>query len=293
MEPVKSMDFYSALHKKNNTIGQEASALKDSNFSKPHPTADRENSLSSQEQINSLMQQNAKLHKLNTTLQVHNCNLRDTVNELNKANTAMQERHRENTQLQTQLHADYLRKNEVKESTLTERCKSMAAFAEQHRLASAKHEQKHKNLAKELQNMAAVQVATEGRHQTAMEEVKRLQSMLESKTRDAKSLQDNLHSLQSDLQTLKQTNRTVSGRLQKAIGLLQDSPHQSKTLQSLESRLESSAEVMELAHARGSTDSMRECLGQVGSVLKDLHGQLQGHHRLASAWQERVRVLLG
>ena len=161
-------------------------------------------------------------------------------------------------------------------------------------------------MTKDLESMAAVQVASETKHNT---ELKRLESSLKSKDKDVRSLQDNLHSLNSNIQTLQSSIQTlksdhskhakdlsiklegVSGKLQKAMGLLQSSPSTEDQRHILLS-LKSSAEVMQLAHASGGVDSMRECLGQVGSVLDDLHGQLQSQHRLSSDWQERVKALV-
>lgn len=53
--------------------------------------------------------------------------------------------------------------------------------------------------------------------------------------------------------------------------------------------IQSSAEILGLAHDKGSTESMRECLGQVCNVLKDLHDQLDTHHRLSGVWLEQVQ----
>lgn len=241
-----------------------------------------------QQRINALMQHSAKLQQHNTTLQQQNSSLKDTIHTLSKSAQSTEEELRERVKLQAQLHADQLKTLQVKDRTLTERCQTLAAFAEQHRLASLKHEQRHKSLTQELQSMAAVQVAGEGRHKTALQEVVRLKGVVESKDKDVRSLQENIHALQSSL-------KTVSGRLRDVGTLLKASPytnigHTCKHDTVLQS-LKSSAEVMKLAHTRGGVDSMRECLGQVSAVLEDLHGELQGQHRLAGEWQQRVKAL--
>ena len=55
--------------------------------------------------------------------------------------------------------------------------------------------------------------------------------------------------------------------------------------------IQSSAEILGLAHEKGSTEGMRECLGQVCGVLLDLHDELDTHHRLSSAWLDQVRSI--
>ena len=245
-----------------------------------------------QQRVNALMEHSSKLQKHNTTLQQQNSSLMETIDTLTTSAQATQEELREKVKLQAQLHADHIKTLQVKDRTLTERCQTLAAFAEQHRLASLKHEQKHKSLTQELQSMAAVQVSGEGRHRTAMEEVKRLESVVKAKDKDVRSLQENISALQGSMQSLKtelsQKNQkldAVSGRLQQVVDA---------TTHSLQS-LKSSAEVMQLAHASGGADSMRECLGQVSAVLEDLHrelhGELQGQHRLAAEWKQRVDAL--
>jgi chromosome segregation ATPase len=254
-----------------------------------------------------MMKQQAKLHaKASAQLQQHNSSLKETVETL----TLSCKENEEKILLQTQLHTDQLRTLQSRDRTLKERCQSLAAFAEQHRLASMRHEEKHKSLAKDLQSMAAVQVSSEA----MASEVKRLESNLKGKEREVvslntnvQSLQHKLETLQSSIQSLKQEHRmeitalgqkleNVSGKLQTAQTLLKASPDNNNnnfiTKHALKS-LKSSVEVMQLAHARGSSDSMRECLGDVGSVLEDLHGELESQGRLSSDWKSRVSKELG
>ena len=239
------------------------------------------------------MKQHAQLGAKVAQLQQHNTSLKETVSTMSQSCQAAEGK----LKLQTQLHNDQILTLNSKDSTLTERCKTLAAFAEQHRLSSLRHEQKHTALSKELQTMAAVQVAVE----SSKEELKRLQCSLKSRDKDVQSLQENIHSLQTNVQTLKQSISTlkeehstnlqaVSDRLQTAVKLLKAYPNQESSKTRIMGSLKSSAEVMQLAHT-GSVDSMRECLGQVSTVLQDLHGQLEGLNRLSSSWQERVEAL--
>ena len=239
------------------------------------------------------LKQHAELSSKVIQLQQHNTSLKETVSTLKESCQAAEGK----LKLQSQLHNDQLMTLNSKDNTLTERCKSLAVFAEQNRLASLRHEQKHKNLAKELQSMAAVQVAGE----SSKEEIKRLQSNLKSREKDVQSLQGTINSLQVNVQALKQSIQSlkeehsiklqdVSGKLQAAVKLLKSYPDQEDSKSRIMGSLKSSAEVMKLAHT-SSVDSMRECLGQVGSVLHDLHGQLEGLNRLSSSWQECVKAL--
>jgi chromosome segregation ATPase len=303
------MDFYSTMQGNNNT---NLKSLNSSNTpSKSVMTSIAEDTEAGihgrmqQQRVDALMEHSAKLQKHNTTLQQQNSSLKDAIDTLTKSAQATEGELREKVKLQAQLHADHIKTLQVKDRTLTERCQTLSAFAEQHRLASLKHEQKHKSLTQELQSMAAVQVAGEGRHRTAMEEVKRLQSAVKSKDQEMRSMQQGISDLQADMRTLKtelqqkdQKLDCLSGRLQQLGALLKASPYSATsndtTAHSLQS-LKSSAEVMQLAHANGGVDSMRECLGQVSAVLEDLHGELHGEllgqHCLAAEWQQRVDAL--
>jgi N-acyl-D-aspartate/D-glutamate deacylase len=188
-----------------------------------------------------------------------------------------------------------------KDSALTERCKSLAASAELHRLANLKLEQKHTELhselkanatelkanatelkakAAELQSMAALQAKTEAAHAAL------LQSSGEAQHKRSTSEAQ----LSKRLEAATDKLQTATGKLQAAAALLKSRP---QLAQEGVSVLKSSAEVMRLAHAEGGVDSMRECLGQVCAVLDDLHGDLATHTRLASDWGRSLDKLLG
>ena len=237
-------------------------------------------------------------------LQKHNTTLKETVNTLSKNCLETEQKlqknlaaHEEKLKLHAQLHSDQVKTLQVKDKTLTERCQTLAAFAEQHRLANLKHEQKTKSLAQDLQNMTAVQVQGERRHAT---EVKRLETTIKTMDKDVQSLQSNIQTLKlqhsNQAAELGKKLESVSGRLKQAAVLLKASPYSDsdhrQDVDNVLTSLKSSAEVLQLAHSSGGIDSMRKCLGQVGSVLHDLHGQLQGRHRLASEWQKRVEDLI-
>lgn len=179
--------------------------------------------------------------------------------------------HKDKLLLNAQMHTNRVKALEVKEQTLTKRCQEMGALTELHRLATLKHEQTNKKLSQDLQSMTTVQLEAEKRHRAA---VKQMQAAHESNVQALKSMHQ----------------QHVSGRLQQAEKLLRAAPLLADSEHILGS-LKSSAEVLQLAHEGGGVDSMRECLGEVALVLHDLHGQLQGRHRLASEWQKRVEDL--
>ena len=280
------MDFYSAvngstglneqnikLQEHNANLQQQVAKIQQQN----NGLSDSMASLSkiyqaSEEKLKHHAQLSSNLNSKVEKLQQHNSTLKDTVNTLTESCQATEEK----MKLQAQLHNDQVLTLSSKDRTLTERCKSLAAFAEQHRLACQRHEQKHKSLSKELQSMAAV-VAGE----SSKEDVKRLQSNLKARDKEVQSLQENIHSLQTNVQTLKQSIQSlkeehnskmesVSGRLQAAVKLLKSFPDQEDSKTRIMGSLKSSAEIMQLAHTSGGVDSMRECLGQVSTVLQDL-----------------------
>ena len=217
-----------------------------------------------------MMRQQAQLHaKAAAQLQQHNVSLKETMDALSLSCKANEDK----ILLQKQLHSDQLQTLRSSDNTLKERCQSLAAFAEQHRLTSLRHEEKHKGLTQELQSMAKVQMQSEA----ASIEFKRLQSSIKTRDRETQILNDNLQSLQNNIETLqcsmqslKQEHETAiktlgqklevaSAKLQSAHTLLKASPdsnnHNSITKHTLKS-LKSSVEVMQLAYAHGSSDSM-------------------------------------
>ena len=250
------MDFYSALHK---TGASSLSNNVGDTYITTHTT-------------DPLQERYSKLEKHNSTLQSHNADLKDTVDALTKSFEAAQEK----LKLQAQLHAEQLRTLQAKDKTLTERCQSTAALAEQHRLANLKLEQQHKSLQQDLQCMAAVQAQGDSR---LASEITRLESSLRSKDQEhgQKSLQ------------LSKRLEAVSGSLQVAKELLRSYPQMPADGIKV---LKSSAEVLQLTHSKGGVDSMRDCLGQVSAVLSDLHSDLHTHSRLASEWTQKAARLI-
>jgi chromosome segregation ATPase len=290
------MDFYSTLQRAN---------------AKDEKSLQSEGTDALRQEHGKLLALHSQLQTQASKLQAHNASLKEsheTLKEvhsaLQKHNTALQLQNsklQEKAKLDAQLHSEQVRTLQSKDSALTERCKSLAASAELHRLANLKLEQKHADLhselkakatelkanatelkakAAELQSMAALQAKTEAAHA----------ALLQSSGEAQHKRSSGEAQLSKRLEAATDKLQTATGKLQAAAALLKSRP---QLAQEGVSVLKSSAEVMRLAHAEGGIDSMRECLGQVCAVLDDLHGDLATHTRLASDWGRSLDKLLG
>jgi chromosome segregation ATPase len=297
------MDFYSTLQRAN---------------AKDEKSLQSEGTDALRQEHGKLLALHSQLQTQASKLQAHNASLKEsheTLKEvhsaLQKHNTALQLQNsklQEKAKLDAQLHSEQVRTLQSKDSALTERCKSLAASAELHRLANLKLEQKHTELhselkanatelkanasqlkanatelkakAAELQSMAALQAKTEAAHA----------ALLQSSGEAQHKRSSGEAQLSKRLEAATDKLQTATGKLQAAAALLKSRP---QLAQEGVSVLKSSAEVMRLAHAEGGVDSMRECLGQVCAVLDDLHGDLATHTRLASDWGRSLDKLLG
>jgi hypothetical protein len=281
------MDFYSTLQRAN---------------AKDEKSLQSEGTDALRQEHGKLLALHSQLQTQASKLQAHNASLKEsheTLNEvhsaLQKHNTALQLQNsklQEKAKLDAQLHSEQVRTLQSKDSALTERCKSLAASAELHRLANLKLEQKHTELHSELKANATELKANASQLKVNATELKakaaELQSMaaLQSKTEAAHAALLQSHGEGQ----LSKRLEAATGKLQAAAALLKSRP---QLAQEGVSVLKSSAEVMRLAHAEGGVDSMRECLGQVCAVLDDLHGDLATHTRLASDWGRSLDKLLG
>jgi hypothetical protein len=99
-----------------------------------------------------------------------------------------------------------------------------------------------------------------------------------------------ISSLASKIDLYTNENKRLQGKLIVSQKLLKSHPIDPCLNTKAKNVIQSSAEILELACNRGSAESMRECLGQVGDVLQDLNEQLDTHHRLSSAWLDQVKV---
>jgi hypothetical protein len=281
------MDFYATLQRAN---------------AKDEKSLQSEGTEALRQEHGKLLALNCQLQTQASKLQAHNASLQDSRETLQQVHSALQKhntalqlqnsRLQEKAKLDTQLHSEQVRTLQSKDGALTERCKSIAASAELHRLANLKLEQKHTDLHSELKAKAAELKANAAELKAKATE---LQSMaaLQSKTEAAHAalLQSSgeAQHKRSEAQLSKRLE-AATGKLQAAAALLRSRP---ELAQEGVNVLKSSAEVMRLAHAQGGVDSMRECLGQVCGVLENLHGDLATHTRLASDWDRSLDKLLG
>lgn len=186
--------------------------------------------------------------------------LKDTVESLAKSCEAASEK----MLLQKQLHYNQMRTTEAAHKTISARCTALATSADLHRQTNLKLEERHKSLCQDLNSMA----------------------------QKSASLEAELKSKNHELSTLKTAHENETKRLQaslqKAQEHLQSHPVSMEHILRSKSILESSADVLELAHDNGGVESMRQCLREVANVLKDLGEDLTHQHRLASEWLSRA-----
>lgn len=227
--------------------------------------------------------QDSKLDILSkhTKLQEQCKGLKDTVEVLNRNFEAANEK----LFLQNQLHENKLRTMEAAHNTLKERCKAMAASTEQHRLSHLKMELRNKSMTNDIERLTELHA-----------------SAVRAKDSEVHSLQSKLSKLESDFTKLKTTHtakieshaveaKRLQAKIQAAESILKAHPIDPSQTTKTKSILSSSAEILELAHANGSVDSMKQCLSEVAGVLRDLNGQLGAQYKLSKAWLERVSSL--
>ena len=207
--------------------------------------------------------------------------LKDTVETLSRSYESADEK----LLLQKQMNENKLRTIEATHNTLKERCKSMAISSEQHRLANLQLEVRNKSMTKDVENLAA---ALKSNIETHHKELGRLKSEYTGKIQSKDSEISSLN-LKIDSHTVEA--KRLQSKIQAAERLLKAHPVDPCQNAKTKSILESSAEILEIAHTNGGVESMHQCLCQVAEVLKDLNGQLGSQRRLASAWMEQVSAI--
>lgn len=224
--------------------------------------------------------------------------LKDTVEALSRNCESADEK----LLLQKQLHENKIRTIEATHNTLKDRCTSMAVSAEQHRLANLQLEVRNKSMTKDIESLAALHSTKEKEAQTLQTNLSKLQSKIDTHKEQIKLVQseftNKLQARDSEIASLKSKieshvieARRLQSKIQAAEGLLKAHPLDPCQSAKTKSILASSAEILELAHANGGADSMRQCLGQVAEVLKDLNGQLGSQRRLSKAWLDQVAAI--
>ena len=108
---------------------------------------------------------------------------------------------------------------------------------------------------------------------------------LHNKEREISSLKSKTESRTSEFES---EIKRLQGRLDISQSLLKSHPVDHCLYTKTKNIIQSSAEILELAHDTGSAESMRQCLGQVGDALQDLSEQLGTQHRISSGWLDQV-----
>jgi chromosome segregation ATPase len=112
---------------------------------------------------------------------------------------------------------------------------------------------------------------------------------LYKKDNEISSLKSKIESHTSEFQS--ETNR-LQRRLDLTQSLLKSHPDDRCLYTKTKNILQSSAEILELAHDTGSAESMRQCLGQVGDALQDLSEQLDTQHSISNVWLDQVKRVM-
>jgi hypothetical protein len=95
-------------------------------------------------------------------------------------------------------------------------------------------------------------------------------------------------SLRSKVDTHFKEARLLQSKLEATHSLLKAHPIDPCMNLKVRNVIQSSAEILDLAHAKGGAESTHECLCRVADALKDLTGQLDSQRKLSSAWINQI-----
>jgi hypothetical protein len=95
--------------------------------------------------------------------------------------------------------------------------------------------------------------------------------------------------LSSRIESSEVESKRLQGKLVARQSLLKSHPINPCMNKKTRNVIQSSAEILGLAHNKGSNESMRECLGQVCDILCNLHDELDQHHRLSDEWLNHIQ----
>ena len=244
-----------------------------------------------------LLGRHAELQQSHSRLQDQCKGLREAVSVLDSKSKAADEK----LLLQTQMHANRLRTIEATHNNIKERCSSLAVSAEQHRLSSVKLEaanarlqadnfkleEKHRSTVRDVERLTELHSKAIQATQSNAIQLSAAQQSANSHADKLRSRDDEIASLKSNFKSNMEAHAKEAKRLQSKIqaawALLKAHPIDLMQNAKTKNILASSAEILQLAHDNGSTEGMRQCLGQVAEVLNDLKGQLSSQHRLSQA----------
>lgn len=249
-----------------------------------------------------LLGRHAELQQSHSRLQDQCKGLREAVSVLDSKSKAADEK----LLLQTQMHANRLRTIEATHGNIKERCASLAVSAEQHRLSSVKLEaanarlqadnfkleEKHRSTVRDVERLTELHSKAIQATQSNAIQLSAAKQSVNSHADKLRSRDDEIASLKSNFKSNIEAHAKEAKRLQSKIqaagALLKAHPIDLMQNAKTKNILASSAEILQLAHDNGSTEGMRQCLGQVAEVLNDLKGQLSSQHRLSQAWLDQL-----
>lgn len=297
LQHIELKDQHEKLKKQFASLSETVKVLGESSFPKLDSKIDLKLESKLQAQLQQAHSSKLELAQRHINLQEQFNGLKVTAQTLSQSCKASDEK----LFLQGQLHADKLRLMEVTHNTLKDRCKAMGLSAEQHRLANLRLEERHKSLSKDLAQLAELEM---GSTKDSNQSLKNLQVKLQASegeiqvlkmdyTDRLKNKEAEMTSLRSKIEAHTTEARLLQGKFKATQSLLKAHPIDPCLNLKAKNILQSSAEILELAHAKGGAESTRQCLCEVAEALKDLNRQLDSHRRLSSVWMDKVETLGG
>ena len=258
-----------------------------------------------------------ELKETHSLLQAH-------CNSLHDAMETLKSRHAKETEkmrLESLFHKEQAETLERGHRTLQERCQSLSAMAELHRMANLQHQAKakeqegkyntlkesHNRLINEMDSLAS----SKDSHLLAVHRLQEENKRLEEKCKMASTkMGEKQRTLDKNMEVLREQQRSEmdemkrehirkvksleeklaanSKKLELSTQLIKAAPINKDLNVKACSVVKSSAEILEMAHDRGGVETTKKCLSQVASVLRELHTELNRQGSVGSAWLDKA-----
>lgn len=201
--------------------------------------------------------------------------MKDAVETLNLSCKAAEDK----LLLQSQLHTDKLRLLEVTHNTLKDRCQTLSASAEQHRVANVLLEERHKSITKDMEILAKghgndflkdreignlrTLMSTKEREICHLQslvntrdiDISHLQSLVSTKEKNINLLQSQVSTKDTDLQTLRQSLEAEASAHKISAGYAVKIHAKETEISSLRSKIDNTISIHEAEIRRISADS--------------------------------------
>jgi hypothetical protein len=203
--------------------------------------------------------------------------MKETVEALNLTCKAAEDK----LLLQSQLHSDKLRLLEVTHNTLQERCKTISASAEQHRVANILLEERQKSMTKDVEILANGHVNDASKDR----EINNLKSLVTSRDRDISHLQSLVKTKDVDISNLQSlvSTKDMSNSLLKSQMSARDTDI--KALQkSLETRPEVSVKI-----SQEYSDRMHDKEREISSLRFKIDGHESDLRKITAECSDRLQ----